>query len=552
MAKMFPERLPEHISNDPSRDAERAVYEALRLLPDPYTIFYSVAWLSRRADSGAKDGEADFVVAHPDLGILVLEVKGGTIAFDADTGEWTTRTRHGNLHVIKDPVAQARTSKHELRRKLQDLPNWPASFLSMGHVVVFPDTTVSNQWFRPDLPKDIIWDRTSLANLEKAIQNVFAFFYRDEGQSGRLGPDRLRITIDLLARSFQLRTPLGEELKEQDKQLLELTEHQMRVLDMLSFQRNVAIHGCAGSGKTMLAFEKARRLAAEGFDVLLTCFNANLANYLTKYASERISVFHFHALCEHLIKEAELRAIPPQDRAQYYGQFLPDLMLEAVDTLGPQYDAIIVDEGQDFKGNWLLALRQLLHDPQNGVMYTFFDNNQNLYRGTVEMSGLAGNSPIVLNENCRNTQQIHSLVAKYHHHGAALKALGPLGIAPELQSYSTSGEMLDTLGRALHRLVDEESVEPKDIVILTPRAEVRSALKDNVSVGRFALTRKNRRVPNQILVTTIHQFKGLERRVVILAELDETAHPDKNLILYVGCSRARVHLLLLHDHNFVI
>jgi superfamily I DNA/RNA helicase len=112
--------------------------------------------------------------------------------------------------------------------------------------------------------------------------------------------------------------------------------------------------------------------------------------------------------------------------------------------------------------------------------------------------------------------------------------------------------MLDTLGRALHRLVDEESVEPKDIVILTPRAEVRSALKDNVSVGRFALTRKNRRVPNQILVTTIHQFKGLERRVVILAELDETAHPDKNLILYVGCSRARVHLLLLHDHNFVI
>lgn len=136
--------------------------------------------------------------------------------------------------------------------------------------------------------------------------------------------------------------------------------------------------------------------------------------------------------------------------------------------LGPQYDAIIVDEGQDFKGNWLLALRQLLHDPQNGVMYTFFDNNQNLYRGTAEMSDLTGNSPIVLNENCRNTQQIHSLVAKYHHQGAALKALGPLGIAPESLSYSTSGEMLDTLGRALHRLVDEESVDPKDIVILTP------------------------------------------------------------------------------------
>ncbi len=100
--------------------------------------------------------------------------------------------------------------------------------------------------------------------------------------------------------------------------------------DMLSFQRRATVCGCAGSGKTMLAMEKARRLAAEGFDVLLTCFNVQLANHLANRAPDGVSVFHFHGLCEHLIKEAGIKAIPPRDTHSYYNQFLPDLMLKAV------------------------------------------------------------------------------------------------------------------------------------------------------------------------------------------------------------------------------
>ena len=106
------------------------------------------------------------------------------------------------------------------------------------------------------------------------------------------------------------------------------------------------------------------------------------------------------------------------------------------------------------------------------------------------------------------------------------------------------------LRKVLHRLINEESIAPHDLVVLTPRAEARSALTEGLTLGNFVLTRKPSRSPNQIQVNTIHQFKGLERRVVVITELDEAAHRDKNMILYVGCSRARVHLILLHDHSF--
>ena len=550
MARIYPERIPEHILSDPKRSAERAVFEALTQLPDSFNVYYSVAWLSRRLTGDAQDGEADFVVAHPELGVLILEVKGGAIAYDAATSQWSSANRHGEVFLIKDPAAQARTNKYALLQKLQDMPGWSTEWLTIGHAVIFPDTVVTNVQLRPDLPKDIILDGNSLTAIEQAIRRVFAYFHQTDGRTGRPGADRLMVLNELLAKSFNLRTPLGIELTYQDERLLELTEQQMQILDMLSFQRRATVCGCAGSGKTMLAMEKARRLAAEGFDVLLTCFNVQLAEHLANRAPDGVSVFHFHGLCEYLIREAGIKAIPPRDANVYYNQFLPDLMLEAVESLGPQFDAIIVDEGQDFRENWWLALNELLREPKTGVLYVFFDDNQNLYQGVTQLANLIDSPPFLLVENCRNTQQIHRLVATFHQQGSRLKARGPLGAAPQWLPYTMQEEMVRILRRTLHNLVNEEAVSPQDLIILTPRAEARSALTEGLALGNFVLTRKPPRLSGQIQVDTIHRFKGLERKVVIIAELDEAAHRDKSLILYVGCSRARVHLILLYEQGF--
>jgi len=75
--------------------------------------------------------------------------------------------------------------------------------------------------------------------------------------------------------------------------------------------------------------------------------------------------------------------------------------VEAADILNWHVDAVIVDEGQDFREEWWLALRYLLNDPDSGIFYVFFDDHQNLYSsGGVPLEV----APVVLRKNCRNTR----------------------------------------------------------------------------------------------------------------------------------------------------
>jgi hypothetical protein len=551
MARIYPERLPESALQDPRRAAERRIYTLLSELPSSFNVFYSVAWLSRSSD-GVYDGEADFVIAQPDLGILVLEVKGGGIAFNAQLGEWTSIDRDGVVHPIKDPVEQARKSKHNLLKSLQSLPQWSNRWLTMGHAVVFPDVDTRRQLLRPDLPPQIVIDQTGLTDLEERIRQIFAFYQGEDRRAGPLGQERLDLTVELLARSFQLRTSLGVELAYEDERIIELTQQQMNVLDFLAYHRRASIQGCAGSGKTMLAVEKARRLAAQGFDVLLTCFNVALAEHLSTAMPENVTVMNFHRLCEYLIEEAQIRAIPPQDERIYYNQFLPEQLLYAIEELGPLFDAIIVDEGQDFVDEWWFGLSSLLREEENGIFYIFFDDNQNLYRGADRLPGLIAQAPFPLSENCRNTASIHQLVAHFHPQGSKIRCRSPLGRAAEWVAYDSPQAMLRNIRQMLHRLINEEGIDPSDLVILTPRAEKRSALTEGLALGNFTLTRRQPRRPTEVPVRTVHSFKGLERRVVLLAEIDSSVYPGVEMVLYVGCSRARTHLLIFHDQGFTL
>lgn len=155
MAKIYPEHLPESVKSDPKRQAERKVFDTLSKLGSLFVVFYSVAWQARR-DGYTRDGEADFVIAHPDYGVLVLEVKGGGVAYDATTGQWTTTDRYGEAFVI-DPVEQAKKSHYTLLEKLKDLAEWDSSrFLTIGHAVCFPDVVIGSKALKLDLPEKLL------------------------------------------------------------------------------------------------------------------------------------------------------------------------------------------------------------------------------------------------------------------------------------------------------------------------------------------------------------------------------------------------------------
>jgi len=546
MAKIYPERLPETVLNDPKRKAESVVYDALSEMDNAFVVFYSVAWQSRK-DGAARDGEADFVIAHPDLGILVMEVKGGGVSFNGMTGEWRTVDRKGIEYPIKDPAEQAKRSHYTLLDKLAELPGWDRQrFLTIGHAVCFPHIYALSAELKLNLPRDIIFDHDDVAEMQKAILRTFDY-YANKDRRAPLGRDRLQLVENLLARSFSISTPLGVELEQEDEKLIELTEQQMSILQLLRTRRRATIAGCAGSGKTMLAIEKARRLDAQGFNVLLTCFNVALADELQKRLPESIVVTNFHALCKSMAQESGFSLRKPASEEEYNDVILPEELLNAAEEQGPQFDAIVVDEGQDFKDTYWIALSALLRP--NGIFYVFFDDNQNLYDGTAALKGIVDEEPFPLSENCRNTQTIHKLVAKFHSQPDELICRAPLGHAPELLYYRDAMQLMRQIQSKLHHLVIDEHISAQDIVILTPRSQERTQFKVGTRLGSFALTDGQRNWSNGIQVSSIHAFKGLERQVVIIAEIDEYVRHKPEIVMYVGCSRARTYLILCADEN---
>ncbi|GAB4456330.1 MAG: ATP-binding domain-containing protein [Anaerolineales bacterium] len=550
MAKIYPEHFPQE--SDTKRSAERRVYEALLALPEGYTAFYSVSWQVRNPHSGAEDGEADFIVAHPEWGVMILEVKGGRIRYDSGQSQWYSLDRHEDEHPIKDPIQQARNSKGALLSKLRETPGWDGRYLTIAYMVVFPDVSARNVALRSDFPRALLIDANDMGNLAERLEQGFAWFAGEEGRQGALGRERLRFLESFLAHSFTLHSRLGVELEQEEARILQLTEQQMGVLRFIQSHRRALIEGCAGSGKTTLALEKARQLSEQGFDTLLLCFNAPLAEHLRQRAPEDVGVFHFHDLCKHLAKSAGLGYRASRNEQDWFDRVLPEMLFEALMELGPQYDAVIVDEGQDFRDEWWEIIQELLRDKENGIWYVFFDNNQNIYHRHASLEGLMSSPPFTLNENCRNTRAIHEVVRQFHVTPHLLTSRAPQGRVPEIFYFSSEQEQETRLKQILHRLVNEEGVQPAYITLLTTRSPEKTICRPGRKMGNFVLMEwgdLNLR-KNDIRVSSAHRFKGLENRMVILTGLEDSDPDWLNPLLYVACSRARTHLVIIaHEHS---
>jgi len=151
----------------------------------------------------------------------------------------------------------------------------------------------------------------------------------------------MAVLMDVLARSWSLRLLLRSVVEETEHQIVKLTEEQFALLDCLRAERRVLIKGCAGSGKTMLVLEQARRLGQEGLRVLLTCYNRALADRLREAAlPPAVDVLHFHSLVSRWVDRAGLRrkldqaahAVPEE---RLFHEVFPELLAEAAGTLGP-------------------------------------------------------------------------------------------------------------------------------------------------------------------------------------------------------------------------
>lgn len=524
--------------------AERLLYEAfLEQLDEQYVVFHSVDWALDGRDGRIEQGEADFVVIHPEHGLLVIEAKGGELTYDPSTRRWTQGGRSGRHELGEDPFHQARDEMHSLVRILEARPGWNDWRPSFGYAVAIPHASYTVA-AHPGAPPELVIDRDDLHDLARRVPALMREWHRPGRRFGERG---MLAVEQALGAAVEVRTPLRLLFREEDRTIVELTDEQAWTQAFVLNRRRAVVTGPPGSGKTLLATSIARRLAEAGTPTLLTCFNVRLAAHL-RDATEgvpNLHVVHFHRLCDEVAHEAGLEVPSPSgvdDRA-HYEERLPELLERGARMLGARYGAIVVDEAQDFRAWWWPALLALHHEPDRGTLYLFSDDSQVLYEGAELPLSLDDVLP-PLPHNLRNTRAIAEFVSVFFEAGSrAGAAKGPPGRAVEVLDYRDEEGLIRTLEVVLTNLIDQEGLALDDIVVLTPPGKEKSLVWGHHRIGRFALSDVVE--DGSVLWSTVHGFKGLERPVVILAELGERHTEDIDRYLRVGCSRARNHLIVV-------
>lgn len=540
---MKPARLPEDVRADPKLSAECRVYDALE---SSASLAGAVVYHSRRwhADVNGmrRDGEIDFLVAHPEWGFLSLEVKGGRIGFDAGGDSWTSTDRHGVEHGITNPFRQAEKSKRVVLDYLRE--HWPGRrmpFVNARHGVIFPHSEGRGRLsgLPAYAPPEIV---ACTEHMDKLGSRVAAMMIRQGAETRSptqpFGSVGMEVIDGFAGRDVDL-APLPEtRVRTVDRQIVELTETQTRYLTLLQHQPVAVVEGGAGTGKTMLAMEQARRWAEKHGNTLLLCFNDPLAKAMAgALADAPLGVSTFHKFCERTAAAhgidmiAEKRSYPKGwlDR-------LPDhLETVALDGPGTLYDAVIIDEAQDFRAEWIEALRMFV--ASEGRFWCFRDDGQNVQFGD-DLLNVLDVHPFALNENIRNARPVFDAAQPYRV-GPAQSCLGPEG--PDVEIIETAADrVIKTVGRTVNRLLTADGIGPEGIAVLVEtrtRADaVAAALSRKDAVGAAEAW------SDGLVIDTVRRFKGLDRPVVVLATRHGEAAMD-----YVGHTRARGRLIVIRE-----
>lgn len=337
MAVMIPADWADR-NNSP---AERLVWHRLRdQTPDDWIAIHSLGLASHAHKPWA---EADFVIVCGD-GVIVLEVKGGRVTVEG--GRWTT-----NGNPLKEgPFAQSGGAAAALHGDLRD--RFPALRRAIvGWGVVLPDVTFDREG--PDILAQVVYDDRDLTSqMADYIYRVGAHWRAFHGLAGEtfrpLSRSERAAVVRYLSPTFDLVPTLRSQVARSEAEFARLTEQQARIMRGLRTKDRVIIRGGAGTGKTMLALEELRYLAARGKRTLFCCRSPLLAARVRQQLDDDIEVHAVDDYTRALVDDAGMRAeLPPASEADLCDIFLPQAACEAAIELGVAFDAIVVDEAQD-------------------------------------------------------------------------------------------------------------------------------------------------------------------------------------------------------------
>ncbi len=525
MAIMIPEKPKEIVK----ASREDVMFEELEKLPNDYYVFHSFSMTTVKNNT-IYESETDFVVFHPKKGIICIEAKAGAV--DYNSGNWVYGS--GKIMSHDGPFNQASTNKWKLITYVKDHGlSGLLDHCKFLHAVWFPDVSKS-KFAEKKLPSEadlnLMLTEDSFGKVEEDIESIFSIELPNRVQTVLTKKEIDQMLNRVLAPSFNLVSLEEVTLKRKHLVFKKMLDEQIALLNYLEEQRDAIINGLAGTGKTVLALEKAKRHSDKGEKVLFLCYNSFLKQHLKEtYKFDNVSYYTIDGFaCK----------ICDSNEADYEQLSMKLLEMQEEGTF--PYDHVIIDEGQDFGKNEIdeveiieLLKSNVLDDDSNvGSFYIFYDKNQMIQSSKIPSYISEADCKLTLYRNCRNTKNIAKTSLRLLGSDKQPKLFNNIdGDNPEMLYEKDKEKTIILLDKILNRYIDEGY---NDITILTCKTEETSIISERCVGGKY-LGEKGK-----VKFTTCRKFKGLESEVVILLDVDKDSFDDLGeQIMYVGTSRAK-------------
>jgi hypothetical protein len=534
LSNIFPSKIPLEIKNDSKREGEIIVFEILKKLTDDYQIYYSVDWTRKKKGFNDQDGECDFIIIHKLLGIVCVEVKGGKVFKEIENGKgvFYSKDKNGSTHKIKNPYKQAKKTKYLLldywKNNIKN-PPW----INIKHAVIFPETNKPDKLLTLNEHESITLYKEDLLKIKSKIVALFTIDYNEVIYEFK--NDDMSFFKDLFLSKIPLKEKLNEIIEFQSKDLENKTAVFINnlLIGMDGLHNKLSFQGGAGTGKTYIALEFAKRFNEKNSNVLFLCFNNGLKNFLCNQLSN-MKFIKVMTINEYIFS----LNINILDQENIETEILKQSSF---------FQNIIIDESQDFKNEWWKIV-ELSLEKQSSNMLIFNDNNQKIYKDVFQDNNFFNDfKKIELNQNFRNTLNIHLLVRNYYN-GHSYKSNSIRG--EKIKFLEEDSENYDELlNNLLENLIIENDISLEKISILncdTVKSDDYAKFNSKI---KFNLKKCDSNISNAITYDSVYRYKGLENDVVIIINLSNKSNNIE--LLYTALSRAKIMLYVVDNSNII-
>jgi len=592
-------------------EGEQQVYHFFRSVAQPDAQY--LCWYT----PDVQDREPDFVLFCKKTGIVILEVKDWSLEQirEANKDHFILAIR-GNNEKRQNPISQAQDYKYQLMDRLKKDgrliskdPSYhgnPTVPIQCG--VIFPNIN-KLEYTQKELDKVIPTDKTFFwDDLHPASDictdttgNCFTAVF------GKMFPPKFQFALTgkeidhlkhLLFPTIKINLPERESDFSYPKRVCRLKglDHHQESLARKFDGGHRIIVGPSGSGKTLILVHKAAFLKQYNpniHNILCVCFNITLVNYIKRllagksvpFGEDGIQVMHFYELCAGILGEE----IAFENEDSSYYELVIEEVLDKVKECGMRFDAILVDEGQDFSDKMFKVITGLLN-PKTDSLTIALDDNQNIYRKQLswkEVGVKAKGRVHKISYGYRNTREIAQFANRFigaQKSASADQGQQQLDLFPDFFDFSgpkpeikqfpdweaivvyVADQVIEVQKQdqcpyseigIIYTLKSPDKTMPDPLPVVIGKALESRGILSNWVAENYLAKRSYDITTNSVTISTIHSAKGLDFSHVFLLGLDclgpggWTKEQIHNLV-YVAITRARYRLFIPYILDTVI